>query len=70
MTVQVTVDTSSVALSPARIEYLSCADDGVTLGPEDALHREIEKTKALKVEKDSMKKVENDYKECVKEEEN
>ena len=32
VTVQVTVDTSSVALSPARIEYLSCADDGVTLG--------------------------------------
>ena len=30
-------------------------DDGVTLGPEDALHREIEKTKALKVEKIQLK---------------
>ena len=30
-------------------------DDGVTLGPEDALRREIEKIKALKVEKLQLK---------------
>ena len=41
-------------------------DDGVTLGPEDALHREIEKSKTLKVEKLQLKdaieklKAEND----------
>ena len=41
-------------------------DDGVTLGPEDALHREIEKSKTLKVEKLQLKdaieklKTEND----------
>ena len=41
-------------------------DDGVTLGPEDALRREIEKSKTLKVEKLQLKdaieklKAEND----------
>ena len=30
-------------------------DDSVTLGPEEALHREIEKTKALKVERLQLK---------------
>ena len=41
-------------------------DNGVTLGPEDALRREIEKTKTLKVEKLQLKdtleklKAEND----------
>ena len=39
-------------------------EDGVTLGPEEALFREIEKTKALKVEKlqlkDAIKKLKND----------
>ena len=30
-------------------------DDGVTLGPEDALRREIEKSKTLKVEKLQLK---------------
>ena len=41
-------------------------DDGVTLGPEDALHRETEKSKTLKVEKLQLKdaieklKAEND----------
>ena len=41
-------------------------DDGVTLGPEDALHREIQKSKTLKVEKLKLKdtvqklKAEND----------
>ena len=30
-------------------------DDSVTLGPEKALHREIEKTKALKVERLQLK---------------
>jgi hypothetical protein len=38
-------------------------EDGVTLGPEEALLREIEKTKALKVEKlqlkDTIKKLQN-----------
>jgi hypothetical protein len=39
-------------------------EDGVTLGPEEALLREIEKTKALKVEKlqlkDTIKKLQNE----------
>ena len=30
-------------------------EDGVTLGPEDALRREIEKSKVLKVEKLQLK---------------
>lgn len=45
-------------------------DDGLTLGPEDALRREIEKSKTLKVEKlqlkDTLEKLKSDNEALVK----